>query len=62
MGDYKEKIMQLVEKINDDKILRYIYIILDDIVKGEKKNEGYTDRHDYRRIPPCGNKPNERAV
>jgi hypothetical protein len=40
MGDYKEKIMQLVEKINDDKILRYIYIILDDIVKGEKKNEG----------------------
>ena len=39
MGDYKEKIMQLVEKINDDKILRYIYIILDDIVKGEKKNE-----------------------
>ena len=40
MGDYKEKIVQLVEKINDDKILRYIYIILDDIVKGEKKNEG----------------------
>lgn len=40
MGNYKEKIMQLVEKINDDKILRYIYIILDDIVKGEKKNEG----------------------
>ena len=40
MGDYKEKIMQLVEKINDDKILRYIYLILDDIVKGEKKNEG----------------------
>lgn len=39
MGDYKEKIMQLVGKINDDKILRYIYIILDDIVKGEKKNE-----------------------
>lgn len=40
MGDYKEKIMQLVGKIDDDKILRYIYIILDDIVKGEKKNEG----------------------
>lgn len=40
MGNYKEKIMQLVGKINDDKILRYIYIILDDIVKGEKKNEG----------------------
>lgn len=40
MEDYKEKIMQLVGKINDDKILRYIYIILDDIVKGEKKNEG----------------------
>lgn len=40
MGDYKEKIMQLVENINDDKILRYIFIILDDIVKGEKKNEG----------------------
>ena len=40
MGDYKEKIMQLVGKINDDKILRYIYIILADIVKGEKKNEG----------------------
>ena len=40
MGDYKEKIMQLVGKIKDDKILRYIYIILDDIVKGEKKNEG----------------------
>ena len=40
MGDYKEKIMQLVGKINDDKILRYVYIILDDIVKGEKKNEG----------------------
>ena len=40
MGVYKEKIMQLVGKINDDKILRYIYIILDDIVKGEKKNEG----------------------
>ena len=40
MGDYKEKIMQIVGKINDDKILRYIYIILDDIVKGEKKNEG----------------------
>mgnify|MGYP007084550476 FL=1 len=40
MGDYKEKIVQLVEKINDDKILRYIFIILDDIVKGEKKNEG----------------------
>lgn len=40
MGDYKEKIVQLVGKINDDKILRYIYIILDDIVKGEKKNEG----------------------
>ncbi|CBL42156.1 hypothetical protein CK3_26270 [butyrate-producing bacterium SS3/4] len=40
MGNYKEKIVQLVEKINDDKILRYIYIILDDIVKGEKKNEG----------------------
>ena len=38
MGDYKEKIMQLVGKINDDKILRYIY--MDDIVKGEKKNEG----------------------
>lgn len=33
MGNYKEKIVQLVEKINDDKILRYIYIILDDIVK-----------------------------
>lgn len=40
MGDYKKKIMQLVENINDDKILRYIFIILDDIVKGEKKNEG----------------------
>lgn len=40
MGNYKEKIMQLVENINDDKILRYIFIILDDIVKGEKKNEG----------------------
>lgn len=40
MGNYKEKIAQLVEKINDDKILRYIFIILDDIVKGEKKNEG----------------------
>jgi len=40
MGNYKEKIVQLVEKINDDKILRYIFIILDDIVKGEKKNEG----------------------
>lgn len=40
MGNYKEKIVQLVGKINDDKILRYIYIILDDIVKGEKKNEG----------------------
>ena len=39
MGDYKKKIMQLVENINDDKILRYIFIILDDIVKGEKKNE-----------------------
>ena len=39
MGNYKEKIMQLVENINDDKILRYIFIILDDIVKGEKKNE-----------------------
>lgn len=40
MGNYKEKIMQIVENINDDKILRYIFIILDDIVKGEKKNEG----------------------
>lgn len=40
MGDYKKKIVQLVENINDDKILRYIFIILDDIVKGEKKNEG----------------------
>lgn len=40
MGDYKEKIVQLVEKINDDKILRYVFIVLDDIVKGEKKNEG----------------------
>lgn len=40
MGDYKEKIVQLIEKINDDKILRYVFIVLDDIVKGEKKNEG----------------------
>ncbi len=34
--DYKEKIIELVEKINNQDILNYIYIIVLDIAKEDK--------------------------
>ncbi len=37
--DYKKLIIEMMEKINNQDILNYIYIIVSDIVKGDKKNE-----------------------
>ena len=34
--DYKEKIIEMINKIERTDILRYIYIIIDDIMKEEK--------------------------
>jgi len=34
--DYKEKIIEMINKIDRKDILRYIYIIIDDIMKEEK--------------------------
>ncbi len=31
--DYKEKILEMIEKIDDDKYLRRIYIIINDYIK-----------------------------
>ena len=33
--DYKEKIIEMINKIDRKDILRYIYIIIDDIMKEE---------------------------
>lgn len=37
--DYKQKIIELVEKINNQDILNYIYIIVSDIAKEDEENE-----------------------
>lgn len=37
--DYKEKIIEMVNEINRKDILRYIYIIINDIMKEEKERE-----------------------
>lgn len=37
--DYKKEIIEMLEKIKVDQILRYIYIIISDILKEENKNE-----------------------
>ena len=31
---YKEKIIEMIEEIKNERILRYIYIIVSDILKG----------------------------
>lgn len=36
MEDYKEKIIEIVEKVDNEKLLRYIWIILVDLTEGEK--------------------------
>lgn len=36
--DYKKEIIEMLDKIKVDQILRYIYIIISDILK-ESKNE-----------------------
>lgn len=36
--DYKKEIIEMLDKIKVDQILRYIYIIISDILK-ENKNE-----------------------
>lgn len=33
MEDYKEKIIEIVEKVDNEKILRYIWIILVDLTE-----------------------------
>ena len=38
--DYKKEIIEMLDKIKVDQILRYIYIIISDILK-ENKNEQY---------------------
>ena len=37
--DYKQEIIEMLDKIKVDQILRYIYIIISDILKEENKNE-----------------------
>ncbi len=37
--DYKEKIIEMVNKIDRKDILRYIYIIITDIMEEEKERE-----------------------
>lgn len=37
--EYKEKIIEMVNEIDRKDILRYIYIIISDIVKEEKERE-----------------------
>lgn len=37
--DYKKEIVEMLDKIKVDQILRYIYIIISDILKEENKNE-----------------------
>ena len=37
--DYKKEIIEMLDKIKVDQILRYIYIIISDILKEESKNE-----------------------
>lgn len=37
--DYKKEIIEMIEKMNSQKDLRYIYIIISDILKEEEKNE-----------------------
>ncbi len=39
---YREKIIELVKKIKNQNILKYIYIIVSDIVKEDNKNEQQT--------------------
>ena len=36
--DYKKEIIEMLDKIKVDQILRYIYIIISDILKEENKN------------------------
>ena len=36
--DYKEKIIEMVKKINNQDILNYIYIIVSDVVKEDRDN------------------------
>jgi hypothetical protein len=36
MEDYKEKIIEIVEKVDNEKLLRYIWIILVDLTGLEK--------------------------
>lgn len=36
MEDYKEKIIEIVEKVDNEKLLRYIWIILVDLTDLEK--------------------------
>ena len=38
--DYKQEIISLLNKINDNQILRYIYIIVRDIVNERGANNG----------------------
>lgn len=37
--DYREKIIEMINKIDRKDILRYIYIIISDIMKYEKESK-----------------------
>ena len=37
--NYRKEIIEMLDKIKVDQILRYIYIIVSDILKEENKNE-----------------------
>lgn len=39
MENYREQIAQLLQRIDEEKKLRYIYIIVKDIVGGEDKDD-----------------------
>lgn len=39
MENYREQIAQLLERIDEEKKLRYIYIIVKDIVGGEDEDD-----------------------
>ena len=57
--DYKKEIIEIIEKIESEKILRYIYLFLVDIpkkywrqiyVQKKKKNKALSYRHYTKRL------------
>lgn len=48
--EYREKIIEMVKKIENIDILNYIYIIISDIMIEEGENGNEKDRHEYRRV------------